>query len=196
MNSLQLRYLLKKNKRNITTGVFAADQLNHVTSNNFCIVVNIQDSHKPGMHWVSFFKTKYQKYVEFFDSYGLPVTFYNSHLKQFVKRYGGFIRYNQTQLQSNHSKVCGQYCLFMLLHRSRNISFDNILGMFSKNKNKNDKKVQKFVNKFKIPHLSSCEKDCELKCQKLSRPFRNVCIQSNNSCKEVVSLVPNKQRSC
>ena len=50
-------------------------------------------------------------------------------------------------LQSINSKVCGQYCLYYVLFRSRNIGISTTVHRFSKNKQRNDFLVKSFIEK-------------------------------------------------
>ena len=50
-------------------------------------------------------------------------------------------------LQSIYSKVCGHYCLYFALYRSRQIGMSTIVHRFSKNTSKNDSLVKQFIEK-------------------------------------------------
>ena len=50
-------------------------------------------------------------------------------------------------LQSIYSKVCGHYCLYFALYRSRQISMSTIVHRFSNNTRKNDSLVKRFIEK-------------------------------------------------
>ena len=50
-------------------------------------------------------------------------------------------------LRSINSKVCGHYCLYYALFRCRNIGMSTIVHRFSKNKQRNDFLVKRFIEK-------------------------------------------------
>lgn len=50
-------------------------------------------------------------------------------------------------LQSVNSKVCGHYCLYFALFRSRQVSMSTIVHRFSSNKRRNDLLVKRFIEK-------------------------------------------------
>jgi hypothetical protein len=191
MNSLQLRYILKMFNSPIHTGVYASDQLNLISTKSFHIIVNIQPSTQKGLHWVSFSKKSKQSQLEFFHSYGMPITYYPSSFQAFIKTQGGSFRYNTKQLQSNSSSVCGNYCLFMIFHRIKGATFDDVLNYFTNNRVKNDKYVRRFISNMTIPkQFTLCSKSCLVKCNK--HKFSSVCIQKNKKCYEVLSSKVNK----
>lgn len=146
MNSNQIRHVLHHGKiGQFHTGVYACDQLHHVNSDQFAIVVNTDDSNHKGMHWLAIFKKRFCE-VEFFDSFAMPISFYSPFIKSFVKRFSKRFLHNNIQLQSNYSNMCGQFCCFYILHRMRGWSLDSIINDFSfTNLARNDEKVYQFV---------------------------------------------------
>ena len=50
-------------------------------------------------------------------------------------------------LQNIYLKVCGHYCLYFALYRSRQIGMSTIVHRFSKNTSKNDSLVKQFIEK-------------------------------------------------
>ena len=50
-------------------------------------------------------------------------------------------------LQNINSKVCGHYCLYYNLFRCRDIGMSTIVSRFSKNKQRNDFLVERFIEK-------------------------------------------------
>jgi len=160
--------------RNCEVGVLASDELKLVTKKHFYIIVNSDPSDQPGTHWLAFMKRG--KYLEFFDSFGKPVTFYGQNFIDFVKKHGPYLKYNTTQLQSNSSSLCGKYCLFFLAHRNLYYTYDEILSMFSKTHlEKNDYEVKKFYkimeSKKKSKKRMKCE--CIINSQCEQRNVRN-----------------------
>ena len=53
--------------------------------------------------------------------------------------------YNGVQLQSKESSVCGQFCLFYLYHRCRDMTMDIILKLFTRDRHTNDNIVENFA---------------------------------------------------
>ena len=51
-------------------------------------------------------------------------------------------------LQNIYLKVCGHYCLYFALYRSRQISMSTIVHRFSKDTSKNDSLVKRFIEKY------------------------------------------------
>jgi hypothetical protein len=125
--------------------VFALDELpNVVVPRPSVIVINTDPSTKPGQHWVAVYITR-EGVAEYFDSYGKPV--YLSEIKWFLKKNGDAVRSNNQSIQGTLSTVCGQYCIFFLLHRCRGLSMTKIVHLFSNDKTDNDIIVNDFVRR-------------------------------------------------
>ena len=138
MNTLQLEHVLKHDSYTspILRGVYAIDTLPDLKTG--CYIVNTDRACNPGQHWLALFITSDE--IEYFDSYGgqpLP----------FIKNKGkdrSWI-YNPLMLQSPLTSVCGQYCLYYLLHRARGISLQVILNEFSSDVDWNNQFVYDFI---------------------------------------------------
>ena len=102
-------------------------------------VVNLDPSHMPGSHWVVIYCTRKSK--EYFDSYGLPPT-----IKRLKRKLGSRFKYNNRQLQSLYSTICGQYCLYYIWRRCCGDSMRQIISSFSTNTIANDLFVNLHMN--------------------------------------------------
>ena len=86
MDSYQLRYALLYSLP-IFTAVCAKDQLKLLNpSSTFAVVCNNESSTERGMHWVCFFKNSNTNVIEFFDSYGMGIDFYDKSFREFCSR--------------------------------------------------------------------------------------------------------------
>ena len=144
MNSTQLTHILRKDKytRAVFQGVYPSDKLpTSVSSFPALFTANVDTSEKP-----AFYFTKDQK-GEFFDSYGLPPSNFTGPFSSFLNNYSNGRSFNSVTLQIINSKVCGHYCLYYALFRSRNVSMSTIVHRFSKNKQRNDFLVKRFIEK-------------------------------------------------
>ena len=171
MDGSQLQTCLKSDRYTapIFKGVFPSNMLpKQKISRLPCgIIANTDPADKPGEHWVAFYIDINGK-AEYFDSYGQRPTL--SYFKDFLKlnSKGNYIR-NTMPLQGSFSSVCGQYCLFYLLHRSRNWTMGEITGFFTRDKNSNDF----FVNEFISDHfdLNTKISDTNFMLNQISRAF-------------------------
>lgn len=96
------------------------------------VISNTEPSWLSGKHWVAFCFPE-NDLPEFFDSYGHPPIFYTPDFVSFLKlnsSTGGYV-FNQWQLQSFNSNVCGLYCILYALSKYKNLSFVNFLNQFS-----------------------------------------------------------------
>jgi len=81
------------------------------------------------------------KNCEFFDSYGDSYREYK-HLMPPTKN---IVKENCIELQSNISKVCGEYCIMFVYERSRGVSYEDFMDNFGLNTAFNDWRVTSFV---------------------------------------------------
>lgn len=188
MDSQQLRYVLI-NFINSPSAVCAIDQLKLLPVQTTAIICNNQTSRQPGMHWVSFYKPTASNYIEFFDSFGMPIKFYGPEFSQFIRDSGAGLRVSNLQYQSNVSDLCGAYCLYFLIYRSRGFSFDQIVEQFSvTNLINNDVLIYKFVSKnLHFPKFSKCGVTCLGNCL---QNFGSVCVQINTKCVRQEQILP------
>ena len=127
--------------------VFSKDQIANPLPDGGYIInlqnrTNDEGSLNPGTHWTCFYKVKNK--AVYFDSFGAPPPL--EVQKALVRQMP--IKYNDSQIQSINSGVCGYYCLYMiwaLKHtKPSNLerTFNATLRKFSKNPEKNREILQ------------------------------------------------------
>ena len=160
-------------------GVFPMDLLPtkqvKQTTRPFCFIVNSAPSSSQGEHWLAVHIDKHGQ-GELFDSYGHPADFYDQRLEAFLDKNCIGHSFNARELQTLWSDVCGQFCLYYLLHRCREIPANNIIQQFSKSKVVNDHMVDAFIQK----HFPSVFKIHE---NTLTRMLRNKQQLSHARCR-------------
>jgi hypothetical protein len=120
--------------RMISLGVHAADKLPSVTrlqaalqaSSMCCFIANTDRAKQPGTHWVLFIASKGHSAVqlEYFDSYGLPMSLYTDLYVNVSKQLLPLISVvNSVSLQDLSSSVCGHYCILVAHIRAMGKSF-------------------------------------------------------------------------
>lgn len=145
MDSVKIHQLLMKtidSKKCSVAGVFPRDLVNIDNVQRFpaCCIANIDDSHRPGQHWVAYYFRTPNEY-EFFDSYGFTPSHYGFTMNSPYL-------FNTIPFQSDFSNTCGHFCLYFLHSKNLGFSLPNILHSFSPiNLKWNDKLVKKFVSK-------------------------------------------------
>ena len=77
---------------------------------------------------------------------GTFTTFLNNNFNQWT--------FNTVTLQNIYLKVCGHYCLYFALCRSRQIGMSTIVHRFSKSTTKNDSLVKQFIETVSYTHLT------------------------------------------
>lgn len=150
MNTDQIENVIKQDPitRKKFGGVFAENHLAHSLDFYPCgYIANTDPSNKPGKHWVAFyFNTPEQG--EIFDSYGKRPSYYSENFVDFLDQNSKHWSFNKKELQSVLTAVCGQYCIFYLMHKARGVSMKSIVELFSSNKLHNDHLVYEFVMKY------------------------------------------------
>ena len=113
-------------------GVLAADELPiTIKYPPRFYVVNTDERHLPGSHWVAFYFPK-KGPAEFFDSLGRAPEHYQQRFKNVLIRNGRSYIFNKIQVQSNNSDTCGKYCIYYLKLRGRGWNMRQIVYMLRK----------------------------------------------------------------
>lgn len=118
-------------------GVFAIDTLPNKAIG--CGVINYDTIGGKGTHWTCYFNDPKSKFIEHLDSFGLPPS---ETMKTFLKTSGKQIVYNDSQLQSKNSVLCGYYCIHYIKERNKCKSPYEVLYSFKQQPSEyNERKV-------------------------------------------------------
>jgi len=144
---------------NAQYNVIPSDKLEEIEikSYPFLLCVNIDESTKPGTHWVAFYVARIGAELEFFDSFGRGIHQYPIHFMNFVKRNSLRIIESNVMLQSPLSNVCGHYVITYMCKRLQGCSRRAFYSQFTNNLDKNDKIVYDFSRKIFIQKFKSCK---------------------------------------
>ena len=91
-------------------GVFPLDGLKSIKHKPELIICNTDPSDKPGKHWLLFFF--HGNIVNFYDSLGNDLNYYDKKLITFVKKYADTIETSNVRTQPKNTSLCGHYCLY------------------------------------------------------------------------------------
>ena len=128
MNTLELEGFLRRMlPPRVYTGVFAENELPYKElTYPAAIIVNTQPSSQRGDHWVSVYLAKNEP-AQFFDTRGQPP---EPPVRRFIRIVSprGLV-YNERQVQSRYTDLCGAFCLDYLYHRhySPNVSYQRLI---------------------------------------------------------------------
>ena len=119
-------------------GTWPIDKTNEISCENGAYIFNLSDSKSPGTHWVAVYV--WNGNLDFLYSFG-------NCAPTVLKRWGSnyFWTENPYTLQSPITAVCGQYCIYFLTQRARNVSFDHLLRNFNYDADTNYIRVYKYV---------------------------------------------------
>ena len=143
-------------------GVFPSDKLPVIKA----YTANTDPHDQPGTHWVAMYFASPEE-SEFFDSYGFPPEMYG--MEDYMIR--NMTLYNDLPLQELTSDVCGDYCLFYLLQRTRNMDLKAVQAKFRiKDSQWNDTQVAQHVHRYistlgQVKHSSMIQCDKNQRCQ-------------------------------
>ena len=129
------------------TGVYSRDTLPERISLPMGVIINTDESNKPGEHWVAIHIDE-SGIGEYFDSYGLPPM--HREFWEFLLEHapGGFF-YNNIPLQCSVCVTCGEFCVAYLKLRLRGHTYCDFISLFSRNTLKNDSLVKRYFNLIK-----------------------------------------------
>jgi len=125
MNSVDIERFLRDRVRNFD-GVFSVDALSCMPR---LLVCNIDPSYMPIYIYVK------DGRGEYFDSFGRRP---NSVLERNLNRHCSSWIFNERQLQSVASKLCGHYCIYFCLLRDRGINMRKFSSSFTSDTGLND----------------------------------------------------------
>lgn len=149
-------------------GVFPLDEfMNEMTlRQDGMYIFNTDPSGSPGRHWLAV--NSYSSICEFFDSYGLPTSFFS--LDNFFKELGLTVVNYQKRFQGEMTSTCGDYAVMFCLLRSKGWSYKTIISKFLRVKNPHQRD---HLVRHLITHVVSKSEDIELENVHLqsSTPF-------------------------
>jgi Adenovirus endoprotease len=91
---------------------------------NYCFILNTHPNNAPGEHWLAFLFNSNTRKLEYFDSFGLPISVYeNVHVAMSSCDLLPICMCVNTlgMIQSTTSTVCGHFCIAELYWRSKHI---------------------------------------------------------------------------
>ena len=152
MNSLEILQILSHLPCH-TVGVYPSDMIPQTWQKPTAFVFNTDNSKRPGAHWVAVYVDE-KSNGYFFDSYGVSA-YVPEHVNR-MRKNCKTIKYNDLQLQSESSTVCGQFCIMFLYFMACGIGAKNFFDLFGADLKKNDKIAREFAK-----NLQRCKK---IKC--------------------------------
>ena len=129
-------------------GCFSDDELGSLILKPKCfLIVNLDVASKPGSHWLGL--GIFDNSVEVFDPLGFDIFSWPSlphGLLSFLHKISSRKKVKVIpRLQSGKSTLCGLYCVFYVMLRSK-FSLSTILGYFSSSLSSNDRLLIRFFH--------------------------------------------------
>ena len=158
-------------------GCFSDDEISKLVIKPPCfVIINLDISTRPGSHWLAL--GIFPNSIEVFDSLGFEIFSWPTlphgllkflHKLSFRKRIKIIPR-----LQSKRSTLCGLFCVFYILLRSK-FSLSTILGYFSSSLASNDSKLIKFFRYkcnflyFRLNEMENDQQEAEVLDYKITK---------------------------
>lgn len=154
MNTEEINSLLKKHSstRHVFRGVYARNRLPRRLTYPTALIANTDPDTLPGTHWVAVYIDSNGR-GEYYDPAGRPPlhqTFLNFMNKQCTSW-----TFNTVRVQEVGSSVCGQHCIFYLVHRCADRSMIDVTRTLGKPEDATTR-VLYFVNKISKMYLQCC----------------------------------------
>lgn len=108
-------------------GVFALDEIVHISKKPRLILVNTDPSWKRGQHWLVIFFSSRGKKAELFDSLGSENRKYPREIMQFIWRFASSVKLSKKMVQPPETVLCGLYCLYYAACRCSKIRMVTIV---------------------------------------------------------------------
>lgn len=135
-----------------TIGVYPSDMIPETWQIPAALVFNTDNSKKSGTHWVAAYVDR-ESSGYYFDSYGLK-PYIPDHVMR-LRKNCKTLRYNDHQLQSVSSDVCGHFCVMFLYYMACGLGFREFLKLFTLDLHKNDLVVEEFVDELVANKVTS-----------------------------------------
>ena len=144
MNDYEIDKILKGHPltKNIFLKTVPCDSLISSEKFPYAIVMNTDDSEKPGVHWTAIYANSINS-AEYFDSYGRQP---NSCIAKYLEKFEN-VKKNHDSIQSPFSTACGHFCCLFIILRSDGRNFEQITKNFKNMGPDRDKYVQYLVRK-------------------------------------------------
>lgn len=143
MNSKEIRKILLRHLGSSFMGVYARNTLPNRVTIPAAIVCNTDKDTETGEHWVAFY-IDLNRNLEYYDSYGLPPI--HKEFYDFLKSQSNKWTWNSKCVQKPDSTVCGEHCIFYLIHKFRGLTLKEIQFMFGDDLRFNDCIVKNYKN--------------------------------------------------
>jgi hypothetical protein len=142
MNTLEIEDVLKNHPgtRFMLKGVYARNRLPRQLNVPSALVGNTEPDSLDGEHWIAMYIDANSR-REYYDPMRLPL--YHAAYVAFLNKHCTSWTYNAVRVQEEGSTVCGQHCIYYLIHRCRGYSMTNITGSL-----KNPKEAADIVKTF------------------------------------------------
>lgn len=143
MNASEIHNKLKKYCKHEFIGVFPRDRLPRrlPPRRPLLLVCNTDKHDKPGKHWIAIYIGRDMR-GEYFDSSGMPPL---KDFEMFMNRFSNVWIYNDKQLQSIISYVCGHYCIMYCILKTCNYSLVEFVNCFTTDTGFNDYIAHNYV---------------------------------------------------
>jgi len=91
------------------------------------LILNLENENQGGTHWVCVCNKPDYPYIEYFDSFGMPMS---DQVEEYMGKSGKLVAGNTNEIQNYKSQACGYYCINYLKMRYAGVDPYDILYSF------------------------------------------------------------------
>ena len=116
MDTNEIETILSRNShtKNSFKGVYARNRLPRRLRYPCSLVANTDPDTFRGTHWIAIYIDQ-NRQGEYYDPMGIPP--FHAAFENFMHKHCHSWKYNEVQVQYPATTVCGQHCIFYLIHR-------------------------------------------------------------------------------
>ena len=111
-------------------GTYSHDEIPYFKNEHFSCIINYHPSNKVGSHWIALYHHPNEKYIRFFDSYGIIMSDEIQSKCRFINKK---IQYSTHKIQNLYSSYCGLYCVYFLRQCYFGSNYFDIINTFENN---------------------------------------------------------------
>ena len=105
-------------------------------------IYNLEPSYMRGSHWTSAYVK--DNVINYFDSFGMMPF---QEMVDHAKKQNVTLLHQDQQIQNLYSSTCGYFCLYFLNEMNKGVSYFDLLQVFRKDTNYNEKYIERYFKK-------------------------------------------------
>ena len=105
-------------------------------------IYNLEPHYMNGSHWIATYAKN--NVINYFDSFGMMPF---QEMVDHAKKQNVTLLHQDQQIQNLYSSTCGWFCLYFLNEMNKGVDYFDLLQVFRKDTNYNEKFIEKYFKK-------------------------------------------------